>query len=533
MGAGAHHARRPFFVSRKRSKSAPTPAAVTAPPIGRRHAALVALAATVVAILERWNFSRVWSEAGSLTSAFYYGDAPRFVEYAIAIAQGRLFDNGIPFHPPGWPLALAGLLQLAGAVTPAGATVPVAAVKILLAVLSGAGVGLAVWLAYELAGAGAMLAVALLAPFHFGHLVEAAVADSEVLYGLLVAGALAAMWRWLDHASRVPAVWAAAAGALSGMAMLVRAEFLAGALLLLATAAWRRRRWVELACFALLWGAVLSPTAVWHWRTLSAFNRSHAGRVAGPLPRFAPVTSYGPFNFAMANHEQADGGPNSDHPMLDQCTEQHDAALAAGQLDLSCSAIYELYVDGYTIGATWLLSHPGAALALEWRKLAMTAGFLAQGYLADDIGAGIDGTRRRVDMLDPARWWLMPVHLALLAGGLVILRRQPVALALVAAPLVALTASVLLFYGYVRLGVAYLPVVWIAQGAAVAWAAGRIGGGARARRSTVMGVLGAMALLAMLDLTQAGVTRQVVLDGPRDPAGLVVQDETLDLRGAR
>ena len=122
----------------------------------------------------------------------------------------------------------------------------------------------------------------------------------------------------------------------------------------------------------------LLPTTIWHWRSLTAFNAAQRATVAGPLPRFAPVTSYGPFNFAMANHPDADGGPNRDHPMLDACNPETDVRLSAGELDLACPQVYDLYVHGYAIGARWLLGHPIDALALMRRKAAYTVGVLGQ-----------------------------------------------------------------------------------------------------------------------------------------------------------
>ncbi len=114
-----------------------------------------------------------------------------------------------------------------------------------------------------------------------------------------------------------------------------------------------------------------------------------------------------------------------------------------------------------------LIANPSAALQLIGRKVDLGLGFLAHGYLIDDLGPGVNGTRRRVDMVDPDSWWLVPIHLFLIAAGFLALRSRPAAIGVVVAPLAALIAATLLFYGYVRLGVAYMPAVWVAQGAAV------------------------------------------------------------------
>jgi len=496
-----------------------------APAIGAFARAFVA-AAVVVAFVERWWFPYAWRETTSLTSVFYYGDATRFVAYARAIAQGRVYDNGIPFHPPGWPLLLAGLFHATGAT---GGPVPVSAIKLLTAALGALTVGAAALLAGEVAGSGALIAAAVLLAFDFGHIVESTVANSEALYGLLVTLAAAAAWRWLRDAATHPRAWAALAGVLAGAASLVRAEFLAAAVVWGAWAWMRRRARVDLLLYAAAMALVLTPTTIWHWRTLSAFNAAHVGRVAGPLPRFAPVTSYGPFNFAMANHEDADGVPNRDHPMLDRCQGDTSAALEAGQLDLACPAAYDLYVHGYEIGALWLLNNPGAALRLVGRKLAFTVGCLGQGFFVDDLAVGVDGVRRRVDLVDPANWWLIPIRLALLIVGLVALKRRPAALAVVGGPLVALVASAVLFYGYVRLGVAYLPVAYVLIGAGAAWVAQRATGRFATRRTMAAALL-TMALVLVYERTARDADRRLLVDGPRLADGTLNQDETVEIR---
>jgi len=494
--------------------------------------ALVVVLATLAATLERWWFAGAWGESGSLTSAFYFGDATRFLDYAQAIVQGRSFDNGIPFHPPGWPLALAAVMTLAGS----DGAVPVAAIKLVLACTSGLTVGLAVLAAYEMAGAGAMLAVALLGTFSFGHVVQGAVANSESLYGLLALTTMWAMWRWLREGGRHPEAWAAMAGAAGACATLVRAEFLACAVFFMALA-WRsgaidRVRGTPrvIAVFLVAFTLGLLPTTVGHWQALSSFNAAHVDDVAGPLPRFAPVTSYGPFNFAMANHEHADGGPNRDHPHLDQCDQAVDTALTAGELDLACPAVYELYVRGYAIGLRWLLGHPGAAITLWWDKARMAMGFLAHGYFIDNLGAGVDGVRRRVDLVDPSSRWLLPVHTALLVAGVVLLWRQPIALGVLAAPVGALVASTLLFYGYVRLGVAYLPAIWILQGTALATLAHKLIGAHGADRRVIVSALAALTFATGVEGVRARTPRSLAQDGARTATGLLIEDETTNVR---
>ena len=483
-------------------------------------------AATLAAFFERWWFPSAWREATSPTSIFYYGDATRFIEYARAIVAGRLYDNGIPFHPPGWPLLLAAVFRWSGVAT--GASIPIGAIKVLTALFSSVSVGLAALLAGEVAGLGALVAVTLLAPFDFGHIVEGTVANSEALYGLLVVVGALASRRWFRADRAGASAWAVTAGVAAGAAMLVRAEYLAAVVVTVAFAWIRLHQRRSVAIYVAAIGLFLTPTTIWHWRTLSAFNAAHAGRIAGPLPRFAPVTSYGPFNFAMANHEDADGGPNRDHPMLDSCDAVISTDLAAGQLNLACPAIYELYVHGYAIGAGWLLNNPSAALTLASRKIALTIGFLADGFFADNIGVGVTGVRRRVDLLDPANRWLLPVRLLLVVVGVWTLRRSPVAFVVVAAPLAALVGSTLLIYGYVRLGVAYLPIVYVLIGAGIARIARRLSGRVPITRMVAVSLI-AIALGLAYERTVRDVDRPLVVQGTRSPNGRLLEDEVVEI----
>jgi hypothetical protein len=213
--------------------------------------------------------------------------------------------------------------------------------------------------------------------------------------------------------------------------------------------------------------------------------------------------------------------------MLALCSDEGERDLAAGQIDLACPGVYDLYVNGYLIGARWIVEHPAAALSLAASKVSYTIGFLAHGYLVDDMGASLTGTRRRVDVLDPDARWLIPVHLLLAAAGIAVLRRQPIALAVLAAPLGAFAASVLLFYGYVRLGVAYLPVIWVLQGAGVSRALAAAG--ARATRRTMAAAMIAFALIVAIEGVRRMPPTRLTLRGATLPDGTLMQDETLQI----
>jgi len=215
-------------------------------------------------------------------------------------------------------------------------------------------------------------------------------------------------------------------------------------------------------------------------------------------------------------------------------TPEEEALLDRGDLDLSVAAVHRIYVDGYRLGVSWWLAHPADAAALLARKVRLTLGALALGYGPHDWPAGLDGIRRRVDLFEPDRLWLVPVHLGLLvAGWLWLRRRQPQVATLVAIPVVTLLASTVLFYGYVRLGVAYLPVLWPLQAMALAALAHRVGALSRlATRPLALATAGVvLGVAAMAAMTMSPRTPR--LDGVRNDAGQLLVDEAVRVSDSR
>jgi hypothetical protein len=473
-----------------------------------------------------------WSERDSLGSAFLVGDARPYHDYAAHLVAARPFDNGVPFHPPGWAFVLAGLFRVAGVDPLNGRPADPALLKSFVALLSGLTVSLAAFVAYCVAGRAAMYATGAWGSMHFGHMVLGTVPSNETLYGLLVVVVLLIALTSIDAPGQEgwsPRARAGLLGATAGAAALVRAEFLAACLLLLAWL-WRVRtggaRVGVAAAYTLGLLVPLAPVTVAHWRSISAFNERNVMKLPGPLPRFAPVTSYGAFNFAIANHEYADGGPNNDHPILETGVREEQELLAEGGLNLAAPAVHRLYVDGYRIGLSWMLDNPADAAALMIEKARRASGSLAHGVLFDDIPVGVDGTRRRVDLLDPASRVLWPFSIGLVAAGMWMMRGRREAW-LLSIPLAALALSTLGFFGYVRLGVSYLPVIWMFQSTAVAAVAASLPWPGSIRRRPGLTVIILMLTLVGLSMFSLGMHRRVTIDGPTDSEGRVMADETV------
>jgi hypothetical protein len=377
-----------------------------------------------------------------------------------------------------------------------------------------------------------MYATAAWGSIHFGHIVLGTVPSNETLYGLLVVAVVLVALGFVDTTAQEGRTLYATAGVLglaAGAAALVRAEFLSACVLLAAWIGWTRKdrmRLPLLSAYVAGMLLLLAPTTVSNWRSISAFNERNAMKLPGPLPRFAPVTSYGAFNFAVANHQYADGGPNNDHPLLDAAAREEQELLAEGGLNLAAPAVHLLFVAGYRIGFSWLVRHPADAAGLMVEKGRRALGGLAHGVLLDNVPVGVDGTRRRVDLFDPASHVLLPVSLTLAVAGMWMLRGRAAA-RLLYVPLTALALSTLGFFGYVRLGVAYLPVIWVFQSVAVAGLVASLPLPGWIRRRPGLSVIVLMLTLTGISIGSLGRQRAVTIDGPRGPDGQVLGDDTV------
>ena len=481
----------------------------------------------------RLCFPIAWGEQQTLASAFLVGDAQAYHAYAAHVVAGQRFDNGVPFHPPGWAVVLAGIFRLANFDPLNGSPASPAILKAFVGALSGLTVALAALVAGHVAGRGAMLSTGAWGSVHFGHMALGTVPSNETLYGLAVVivllTALQLRANTSSEGTRFRELSAAALlGLAAGAAALVRAEFLAACVLIGGWLWWIKKgailRYVSAYVLGLL--VALGPATAANWRSISAFNERNAAKLPAPLPRLAPVTSYGAFNFAIANHQHADGGPNNDHPLLEAANAEEQELLSEGSLNLAAPSVHRLYVDGYQIGFSWIVRHPGDAIALWIEKGRRASGALAHGVLFDNVPAGVEGTRRRVDLVDPDSRVLWPISFVLLAAGMWMLRGQQDAWPLYV-PVATLALSTLGFFGYVRLTAAYLPVIWVFQGVAVSAAAASLPFPRTVRRQPGLAVIGLMIAVLVVSLGSVALPRAVTIDGPRGVDGQVIPDETV------
>lgn len=442
-----------------------------------------ALGLTLLAWLHRIFFLRSNRDWSWPYTIFYEGDSETFYRYARSLLAGRLYDNGIPFHPPGFAWLLAGIHTLVGA----GAVedrVPYFAVKVVTALIGSLPVGLLYLLVKPYLGRTIALAASLLALYHFGLYVLAVAPLTEGTYLALLFLSLLVWSRKLDHPLSAPGAtpggWksALALGILLGALALTRAEgvLIAGILVGTGLVGWLRRRREEgfagLRPWALVaagWILAVSPWTVRNAIRLSEMNERLAGQLAEPLPTFVPLTIYGPLNLALANNPQANGtfsreflASRAHSPVLDLTDREH----------------LEFILHGDRIARKWIFENPGDFARLVLRKWALFFSAWKLGWTQWNVPAGLTGTRWPVDVFLPNSPAALALSLPFTALGLLY------GLAMSGAPrrwavlVLLLTAAGLittgLFFGYARLGLLVLPfwLTWTATG--LAWIAERL-----------------------------------------------------------
>lgn len=434
---------------------------------------LWALGLTLLAWVHRLAFLRSNGDHKWPVNIFYEGDAETFFRYGRALLSGKLYDGGIPFHPPGFAWLTAALHALVGAGDPQD-RVPFEDVKAVLALIGSVSVGLLYLLVKPYLGRTVALVSALLATYHFGLYVLHVAPVSEGTYQTLLLLCLLLWSRRFEHPLAAPVphragTWGAwCLGLLLGALALVRAEAMLVAVFLVAVGIWgtlraKPRSWASLRPWALVaagWMLAVAPWTVRNAVRLSAVNEQLAVRTAEPLPVFVPLTLYGPINLALANNDQADG--TFSRAVL---TSKSETSV----LDLTDPQHLRFILHGDAMAAEWAWNNPGAALRLLARKWGLFFSAWKLGWTQWDWPGGLNGLRRPVDVFVPDSGWAVWLGAPLAVLGLVWClstpgptRRWAFLVLLVTA--VGLVATGL-FFGYVRQGLLVLPL-WLTLTAA-------------------------------------------------------------------
>ncbi|AKQ67226.1 hypothetical protein A176_004138 [Myxococcus hansupus] len=410
----------------------------------------VALGVTAVfglSLLLRWLYLQAAPDRTWPFSIFFYGDARFFHAYAADLARGHEGPAALPYHPPLFPWLLGMLYRVLG--TPQGSAYPY---KLALAGLNAATVAFTWWWWRKVLGTGWSLLGAALFAGSFGWLVLSTTYSNEVLYALFLSATCALM---LHHRARPSWPGAVLLGAVMGLGALTRAEHLYLWPFLLAWA-WLQRGGAPVRTLAPRWALamlvtalVLAPWAVHNARVLRELNARTPH--LEPLPVLAPITVYGPINFAMANHAKATGGFTPDS--VNQAGQE-------GFLDVANPAQRHLLLHGYAEGLAWMGAHPLDAARLWWAKLDRWLDGFQLGWGTTNRPSGLSGARAPVDVFVPEGAWLKwPLTLLLLAGAALSLRSAWRDCALFTAVLLHRALITVAFFGYTRGLLAIFPVL--------------------------------------------------------------------------
>lgn len=455
---------------------------------------LWALGLTLLAWAHRLFFLHSNRDRAWPFTIFYEGDARPFFLHARALLAGELYDQGIPFHPPGFPYFLAGLHSLFGAGA-VGAEVPHLAVKSVLALVSSLSVGLLYLLVRPYVGRAVALVASLLCAWHFGSMVLAVAPVSEGLFLTLLLAALLVYTRRLEHPFTAPGAAPAAGraafppalglGLLFGLLALVRVESALFGMSLGAVGlgAWARGWWrdgrprerladgASWLLVAVGFWLALVPSLLHNHARLVDYNQRMGDALAEPLPTWVPVTIYGPVNLALANREGA-AGFFDPAPLT---------AGTGGALDFTHDAHLEWILHGDRMAREWILENPGDFARLVARKWALFFDALDLGFTQWNWPGGLVGERRPVDVFVPDRQGLSLVLGGLLLFGWILAvasgsgaeSNGPRRLALLAGLSTAVAlGTTAFFFGYARQGLLQWPL-WSTFVAYALVAAGR------------------------------------------------------------
>jgi hypothetical protein len=450
---------------RAQRRAAERQARKEAPRAPRRTDVWIAAGLTLLAWVHRLIFLRSNRDFSWPYTIFYEGDSETFYSYARALLEGRLYDEGVPFHPPGfaWFLALVHTLFGAGG---AGAQVPHVAVKSLMAFLGSVAIGLLYLLVRPYLGRTVALIAALLGVYHFGLYVLSIAPVTESLYLVLLLPALLIWTRRFEHPLSIEekpggSLWPLALGLLLGALALTRAEGALVAILLIGIGLLgsNRKRW---AVVVLGWVLVVAPWTIRNAVRLEAVNEKYAA----DLPTFVPLTLYGPINLALANNPMAEGSfsrawlsSQAQNPGLDLRDPQH----------------VEFLRHGDRMAWEWARHNPADFVLLVGKKWKLVSEAWTLGWTQWDWPGGLTGKRRPVDVFVPdskVGYWI-GAPLALL--GLALCLAKPGEPRRWAWVVLLMTASLLvatgLFFGYVRLGLLFLPFWLTFVSVALVWLA--------------------------------------------------------------
>jgi 4-amino-4-deoxy-L-arabinose transferase-like glycosyltransferase len=368
------------------------------------------LYATVVRLL----FWTSFEDRTFLYSLFYYGDSFRLHEEAIQILDSGWNSRHLPYHPPITSYLLALIYQIFGR-PPEHLT----ALKIVLILIASISVVIFYRLAKRFLSERLALIGAILFASAFPMLVIAVTPNTEIVFLCFAMLTLLFFTRLKStEGKRSDAIWMGIFGA---MASLTRAEFaiyfvvLTLGLLLLRPsfrASLSRGRAAVIVALAFLIPFI--PWTIRNYSVLSEFNTKLSAPGMEPLSTVAPITCYGPLNFAMANNLLSDG--------------KFSRAILTGantaSLNLNNAQHRHYFIHGYSEGFAFISTYTKSFLTLVLRKLELFMEGFSWGFSAKNFPSGLAGTRYPIDIFVADKRWVMWITIPVFAAGFVLSFRE-------------------------------------------------------------------------------------------------------------
>ncbi len=450
-------------------------------------------------------------------SIFYEGDAPLWIDFANALANGQPFEWNLPIHSPG----VAYLLSWIGPWSLPHDFTTIKAIWCLVSALTVAAAFLAFRLEFNRRTS---ILGAMLCTFAFGSYVTATSLNNECPYTLMIVLIVPLTIRCM----RAPGLpLAALLGLVHGAATMLRAEH---SLLVIMTVAffaittkparWRKR-FTSIAVMCAVWFVCCLPWSVRGSAASRDFNQTsdripdyttqpvlwtndarlfierfpafaRADNVAfvsyacaqegvqtvtpdrvmeillrefdyipQPISEAVFVSSQGALSFALANHPDCDGA---------FCK----AALAnkfpvGSRLHLGLPQHLKLYSDGYRVGWKYITADPIRWLKTVRRKIRHFASGMTLGLGAHNFPIGRFGERRAVDLVThmpgQSLLWRSAIVILTAIGAFFAFKRKAGRFwcVVIAYKLIV----TILFYGYARQAVSILPAFAIHQAVAI------------------------------------------------------------------
>ncbi len=380
-------------------------------------------------------------------SVYLYGDSEIYLNHALSILAGG--ENPVEqlFHPPLAQWFMVAVLKCVSIIAPSMnwkylLALMCGTIALLTAILTAKINDSVPWIL--LAGTGSALS--------FGMAVISTVPGTEALYLVISLTAMAVMIRE-DHHSWVSAL---AIGVLTGLAALTRQEHI----VFLPVAVWftsrgfhhsvthRKFNWnlAGIVCAGFI--VTMLPTTVSHHETIVRIN-TIPGDNLDRLNPLAPVTVYGPLNFALANMPPSNG--EFTREALPRINDQDKLLLFHPEHR-------RFLTRGYQMGLRSLWFDPGRAVALVGKKLTISWRAMSLGWTAGNFPAGLHGVRRPVDLFAPHRVWpgiILSVFTVL--GWCLLWQKHRSIAVLFLMVLLHRVLVISLFYGYVRQGILLFP----------------------------------------------------------------------------